>query len=194
MLPVWEFSPEHRSGPWGQQRCWGGCTGRWCCRLCCPSSCSLWLPNSHFHSGPAPRRHSAPSLLFQGSLTVETGSRFELVVLLLKNADPNPAHDGLSLGYVAPVTDIPEAQRLCSGLRSLPHLQLYPPRTHMFEDKFDWRTEVLCITVADKGRYDIRQQGRGDFLQHFLVCPMWNCPFLSIHNRGTYSATFQSQM
>lgn len=121
MQPLWGVSPAHRSRPWGQQSCWSGCTGRWCCRLCCPSSCSLWLPNSHFHSGPAPRRHSAPSLLFQGSLTVETGSRFELVVLLLRNADPNLAHDGLFLGYYVPVMDIPEAQRLCPGLRSLPH-------------------------------------------------------------------------
>ena len=77
------------------------------------------------------------------------------MVLLLRNADPNLVHDGLSLGYDAPVMDIPEAQRLCPGLRSLPHPQLHPPRTHMFEDKFDWRTEVLHVTVADKNGYDI---------------------------------------
>ena len=88
-------------------------------------------------------------------MTVETESRFELVVLLLRNSDPNLAHDGISLGYDAPVTDIPEAQRLCPGLRSLLHPHLHPSRTHMFEDKFDWRTEVLCVTVADKNRYDI---------------------------------------
>ena len=193
MRALWG-SPARRSRPRGQQSCWSGCTGRWRCRLCCPSSCSLWLPNGHFHSAPAPRRHRAPSPLFQGSLTVETGRRFELVVLLLRNTDPNLAHDGLSLGYDAPMMDISEVQRLCSGLRSLSHSQLHPPRTHMFEDKFDPRTEVLCVTVADKGRYDIRQQDRGDFLQQFPVCLMWNYLFLSIHDRGAYSATFQSQM
>ena len=109
------------------------------------------MPNGHFHSGPAPRRRSAPSPLFQGSLTVETGSRFELVVLLLRNADPNLAHDGLSLGYDALVMDIPEAQRLCPGLRSLPHPQLHPPRTHMFEDKFGERRfcVLLLLIKAD---------------------------------------------
>ena len=49
------------------------------------------------------------------------------MVLLLRNADSNLAHDGFSLGYDAPVTDIPEVQRLCSGLRSLLHPQLHPP-------------------------------------------------------------------
>lgn len=118
------------------------------------------MPNSHFHSWPAPRRHSAPSPLFQRSLTVETGSRFELVVLLLRNADPNLAHDGLSLGYDAPVTDIPEAQRLCSGLRSLPHPQLYPPRTQMFEDKFgELRFCVLLLLIKADMTSDSRVGG-----------------------------------
>ena len=38
MQPFWGVSPAHRSRPWGQQSCWSGCTGRWCCRLCCAGS------------------------------------------------------------------------------------------------------------------------------------------------------------
>ena len=40
----------------------------------------------------------------------------------------------------------------------------------MLEDKGDWGPEVLSVLVGDKGRYDIRQQDVGGFLQQTPVC------------------------
>ena len=51
-----------------------------------------------------------PSSLAQGSLTIGTGSRCELVGLLLRNADPELAYAGLSWGYDALVGEPSETQ------------------------------------------------------------------------------------
>ena len=66
----------------------------------------------------------------------------------------------------------PWSPRLGPGLRPVPHPPLHPIWTHMLEDKGDWGPEVLSVLVGDKGRYDIRQQDVGGFLQQTPVCLM----------------------
>lgn len=179
-----KLSPEHRHGPWGQQSCWGGYTGRWCWWVWYPQPSSLWWPNDHIHSGHAPRRRRMPSALAQGSLTVGIRYRCEL---WFSQMLPQSWLVKVYLGRWCSIGEAPWTPRLCPVLRLFLYPQPNPTRTHMFEDKGDWCVEVLGVNVAHKGRGDIWKQDGGDFLLQALVCLIENCMILSVQNQGGLS-------
>ena len=126
-----------------------------------------------------------PSSLAQGSLTIGTGSRCELVGLLLRNADPKLAYAGLSWGYDALVGEPPETQGSAqdSGLFHI-HSSIPAGLTC-------WKTKVtgelrfwvlLLLTKVDMPS-DIRMR---ETSHSKPVCLMCNCLFLSIQDQGDF--------
>ena len=131
-----------------------------------------------------------PSSLAQGSLTIGTGSRCELVGLLLRNADPELAYAGLSWGYDALVGEPSETQGSAqdSGLFHI-HSSI-PAGLTCWKTKVtgELRFWVLLLLIKVDMPSDIRM-GETSHSKPLCVSCAIACSSVS-RTRGTLSSNF----
>lgn len=141
------------------------------------------------------RRCSMPSPLAPASLTIGTGSRCELVGLLLGNADPKLAYAGLSWGCDALVGEPPETQGSAQDPGGLFHIHSsIPAGLTCWKTKVMWelRFWVLLLLIKVDMLSDIRV---GETSHSKLLCVSCGIACSSVSRaRGLYPATFPSQV